>query len=95
MVGSSNNQILNNRAVGNGTAIADFFFDLQDISLNNDCDSNTWVGNTFATADPVCTTIGGHQVPAPTSSREASKSTQPARPTHPTDLPLVRHFPST
>jgi len=96
VVGSSENQILNNRSVGNGSGLADFFFDLQDFSLNNDCDSNVWLGNTFGTADPACTTVGGNQVPPSASSvPSASTATPPARPTSSTGLPLDRHFPST
>lgn len=53
-VGSSNNEILDNVALRNGSAIRHFYFDAQDISLNNDCDSNVWRGNRFGTVNPRC-----------------------------------------
>ena len=94
-VGSSNNQILNNRVVGNGSSLGDVFFDLQDVSLNNDCDSNSWYGNTFVTADPVCTTAGGHRLPAPAmTAPKASSAAVPPRPAAPAEPPLGRRFPS-
>lgn len=94
-VGSSDNKILNNRALGNGASMPDFFFDLQDISLNNDCDANSWFGNTFSTADPTCVTAGGHQVRLQASSApKGSTARAPRRPDPPAGLPLGRHFPS-
>ena len=54
VVGSSNNQILDNTALRNGSAIRHFYYDAQDISLNNDCDSNVWRGNRFGTVNPRC-----------------------------------------
>ena len=38
-----NNRIVNNRALGNGTDLAD---------QNLDCDDNVWANNTFGSADP-------------------------------------------
>jgi parallel beta-helix repeat protein len=38
-----NNQIVNNRALGNGTDLTD---------QNLDCDDNVWANNTFGSADP-------------------------------------------
>jgi parallel beta-helix repeat protein len=38
-----NNQIVNNRALGNGTDLTD---------QNPDCDDNVWADNTFGSADP-------------------------------------------
>jgi parallel beta-helix repeat protein len=38
-----NNRIVNNRALGNGTDLAD---------QNVDCDDNVWANNTFGSADP-------------------------------------------
>ena len=54
LIGSSSNQILDNVALRNGSAIRHFYYDAQDISLNNDCDSNVWRGNRFGTATPRC-----------------------------------------
>ena len=54
VVGSSSNRILNNVALRNGSAIRHFYYDAQDFSLNNDCDSNVWQGNRFGTANPRC-----------------------------------------
>ncbi|MCA1656398.1 MAG: hypothetical protein LC713_01565, partial [Actinobacteria bacterium] len=90
-VGSSNNKILNNRVLGNGSVFPDFFFDLQDISLNNDCDANVWLANTFSTADPACTTAGGHPVSSAPTALSASSS---ARPPSLADPSPPRHFPS-
>jgi parallel beta-helix repeat protein len=39
----SNNRIVNNRALGNGTDLTD---------QNVDCDANVWANNTFGSADP-------------------------------------------
>jgi hypothetical protein len=38
-----NNQIVDNRALGNGTDLTD---------QNLDCDDNVWANNTFGSADP-------------------------------------------
>lgn len=54
VVGSSSNQILNNVALRNGSAIRHFYFDAEDISPNHDCDSNVWRDNRFGTATPRC-----------------------------------------
>src|SRR5262249_22134861 len=44
--GSENNTIVNNTALGNGN------YDLYD--QNASCDSNTWIGNTFGSANQGC-----------------------------------------
>ncbi|MGI8776842.1 MAG: hypothetical protein ACR2LJ_05520 [Acidimicrobiales bacterium] len=50
--------------------------------------------NTFSTADPACTTAGGHRVGAPAPSSEASEATAPGRSAQPSGTPPSRHFPS-
>jgi hypothetical protein len=47
-VNGENNRILNN------TSLQNTGFDLFD--RKPDCDNNTWSGNVFGTAEPVCTT---------------------------------------
>jgi len=93
-VGSSNNTIRRNRVLGNGSAFPDFFFDLHDISLNNDCDSNVWAGNTYTTADPACTTAGGHQVPGRVrSAASMTAATAPRYPASAAGPSVQRRFP--
>ncbi len=60
IVGSRGNRIRNNDASHNDGQFGNA--DLTD--LNEDCDSNTWLANTYASAIPDCTTTGGHQVTA-------------------------------
>jgi len=91
-VGSSSNRILNNRALGNASNTFDAFFDLQDISIENDCDANVWGSNTFGTADPACAGANGRQVPVPTPS--AATQSAAARAALPAGVPLGRHLPS-
>ncbi len=47
------NEILNNKTGGNGIA-GPQYYDLHD--YNPDCDANRWLGNTYETATPPCTT---------------------------------------
>ena len=54
LVGSSSNRILDNVALRNGSALRRFYYDAQDISLNNDCDANVWRGNRIGTSTPRC-----------------------------------------
>lgn len=51
-VASDGNQIESNVATGNNVIGSASFFDLND--THADCDSNTWVGNTFGTANRGC-----------------------------------------
>lgn len=62
-----NSTALNNVAVGNNrlppleqSELGGPTFDLHDGNPN--CDNNVWRGNTYRTANPACTTIGGTQV---------------------------------
>ena len=61
VVASSSSQIIDNVSIGNGSAVAKFFFDLDDISLSSDCDTNVWIGNTFKTAFPRCVVDGNRR----------------------------------
>ncbi|MDP9387488.1 MAG: right-handed parallel beta-helix repeat-containing protein [Actinomycetota bacterium] len=79
-IGASNNEIRENIALRNAQARRHFWFDLDDISLNNDCDSNVWRDNTFGTAFPRCVITG---------NRAQSTDTAPAR-TLPPPLDLRR-----
>ncbi len=92
---TTDDAIVGNRSLGNATAFPDFFFDLEDISLNYDCDSNVWLGNTVTTAAPACAAAGGHQVPpTPGAALKASLATTSVRPSAQTGPAPGRHFPS-
>ena len=57
--GATNNEILKNKTGNNGPlpGPGGFRYDLRDGNPN--CDANRWFGNTYLTAFPECTTIGG------------------------------------
>ncbi len=58
---SSGNRIVANRSVENRalTPISGSNWDLADRNAGGTCNHNQWIGNTYGTADPVCTTTGG------------------------------------
>ncbi len=73
IVGATNNQVLNNKTGNNGPipGPGGARYDLRD--NNPACDANRWYGNTYVTAFPECTTIGGHQTSTgPSASAKAS-----------------------
>lgn len=73
--GAHDNQILDNRSLGNSVGGFEVAFDLTD--FNPDCDENRWFGNTYGTAQKPCVTIGGTQVSAAGSAGEASGASVP------------------
>ena len=62
--GATNNQILKNKTGNNGPipGPGGARYDLRD--NNPGCDANRWFGNTYLTAFPECTTIGGGRGPS-------------------------------
>ncbi len=67
---SLQNRIIDNYAVGNDLTIDVPITDLRDITQDSgggipDCDANIWRRNTYGTAMPSCTTIGGRQIAGP------------------------------
>lgn len=89
VVGTSENRILRNQALGNGSAIEDFFFDLEDQSPDGDCDANVWRANEYGIAVPECTTAP-HPGATPSVAAPLASSSPPANP-----LPTTRKFPPT
>lgn len=78
--GALNNDILNNQTGNNGPIPGPGGprYDLRD--NNPDCDNNTWFGNTYLTAFPECTTIGGSGpdvTPVAGSAAAATTSDEP------------------
>ena len=58
--GATSNEVLNNKTGNNGPipGPGGARYDLRD--NNPDCDANRWFGNTYLTAFPECTAVGGH-----------------------------------
>lgn len=88
LIGSSDNQILDNVVVGNARSPVDIFFDLQDVSIDDNCDSNVWRGNTYGTASPDCTAAGGRQVGTTAPALATTGTTRSSRP--PVTMPARR-----
>ncbi len=66
-VGNDGNRIVNNFAVGNNPRNSGGRFDLRDSGRPSvgdppKCGNNIWLGNTYGTAFPSCTRVGGQQV---------------------------------
>jgi parallel beta-helix repeat protein len=76
--GAMNNQILNNFTGNNGPIPGPGGprFDLRD--NNPDCDNNRWFGNTYLTAFPACTTVGGSGPPISSAASAASTASEAA-----------------
>jgi parallel beta-helix repeat protein len=70
--GAMNNEILNNFTGNNGPIPGPGGprFDLRDNNPN--CDNNRWFGNTYLTAFPACTTVGGSGPPIAAAASAAS-----------------------
>lgn len=70
--GATDNDVLNNFTGNNGPipGPGGFRYDLRD--NNPDCDNNNWFGNTYLTAFPVCTTVGGSGPPIAPAASAAS-----------------------
>lgn len=69
-VASLQNRIINSYAIGNDLSGGAPISDLRDQSATGvnglpPCDANIWRGNTYGTAIPSCTTIGGRQITGP------------------------------
>jgi len=60
----------------NNVATNGLFVDLYDATDYPTCDSDTWFANTYVTANPVCTTTGGHQISQPPTAAVAGASVQ-------------------
>lgn len=85
--GATRNQVLDNHTGNNGPIPGPGGprYDLRD--NNPGCDANRWFGNTYLTAFPECTTIGGRgpsgarvSAPAPASKVSASSAAAPEQP---------------
>lgn len=73
-VNGTGNDIIGNTALNNGvTPTANDPYDLFDAHFEAQglCHGNVWFGNTYGTAFPPCTTVGGHQVQSATTAAEA------------------------
>lgn len=70
--GATNNEVLRNRTGNNGPIPGPGGprFDLRD--NNPDCDANTWFRNTYLTAFPACTTLGGGGPVVPAAASTAA-----------------------
>jgi streptogramin lyase len=68
------NSFTSNRATGSA------LFDLFDQSFDAPCDTNTWMNNTYGTAQPDCTTTGGHLVGPALATNPLGAQMQPTPP---------------